>query len=159
MAHYTFPPGAAETVSGVTLPEYVVEGGRAAYAFDDNTTEGIMYTVPNMPNLSGNLNFTLLGYASGTTGSGTFNITPYTYSPSDAVAEGSWITAGAIWGSTSALSLSAATDVGYQLASHTLAYTPVTAVTGDYFAFKIERDGAGDNAVGDFRIVGVTLTF
>lgn len=159
MAHYTFSPGTAESVSGVTLPEYVVEGGRGAYAYDDASTEGVMYTIPELPSLSGDMNFTLIGYASGVTGSGTFNITPFDYSPSDAVAEGSWITAAALWGSTSALSLSAATDAGFQLSQNTLIYTPVGTVTGDYFAFKIERDGASDDAVGDFRIVGVTLTF
>lgn len=159
MAHYTFPPGAAETVSGVTLPEYVVEAGRAAYAFDDATTEGIMFTVPNLPNLSGDMNYQIIGYASGTSGTADFQITPYNYSPSDSVAEGSWLAAASAWGSTSAIALSAATDAAYQVSKATLAYTPVTAVTDDYFAFKLERVGSTDDVDGDFRIIGVTLTF
>jgi len=168
MVHYTFPPGASEIVSGVSIPEYVIEGGRAAYAYDDTATEGVMYTIPNLPAFTGAMTYEILGYASGTTGNALFNITPYSYTPSAAASEGSWLTKG--WGSTSSLAVSAAGDGSYQLSNGTLAYTPVSAITGDYFAFKIERVGSpagvgddpppiADTLVGDFRVVGVTLTF
>tara|TARA_R110002096_G_scaffold365308_1_gene558653 strand:- start:28 stop:528 length:501 start_codon:yes stop_codon:yes gene_type:complete len=166
MVHYTFPPGASEIVSGVSIPEYVIEGGRAAYAYDDSTTEGVMYTIPNLPTLSGAMNYEIIGYASGTTGNAVFRITPYSYTPSAAASEGSWLSQ--TWGSASSFTVSAASGGSYQLSTGTLAYTPVSAITGDYFAFKVERiGGAGggddpppsDTLVGDFRVVGVTLTF
>ena len=159
MVHYTFPPGASEIVSGVAVPEYVIEGGRAAYAYDDSTTEGVMYTIPNLPAFSGAMNYEVLGYASGTTGNALFDITHFSYTPSAAAAEGNWREKG--WGSASSISVSSASGGSYQLSKGTLEYSPVSAITGDYFAFKIERTGAaaGDTAVGDFRIVGVTLTF
>ncbi len=161
MAHYTFPPGAAESVSGVTLPEYVAESGRAAYSFDDSTVEGIMFTIPELPAVSGDMNFTLIGYASGTSLSAVFDITTFDYSPSDAVAEGSFIAAASAWGNTSSLTMPVATNASYQLSQETLVYTPANTTTGDYFSFKVERNTAdgNDGAVGDFRIVGVTLTF
>ena len=136
MVHYTFPPGASEIVSGVAVPEYVIEGGRAAYAYDDSTTEGVMYTIP----------------------SALFSITHFSYTPSAAASEGSWLTRP--WGTTSSLTVSAASAAANLLSKGTLEYTPVSAITGDYFAFKIERDRAvGLDVSGDFKIVGVTLTF
>ena len=158
MVHYTFPPGASEVVSGVAVPEYVIEGGRAAYAYDDSTTEGVMYTIPNLPTLSGAMNYEVLGYASATAGSALFNITHFSYTPSAATSEGSWLTKS--WGSTSSLLVSAASTTANLLSKGTLEYTPVSAITGDYFAFKIERDRAvGLDVSGDFKVVGVTLTF
>jgi len=156
MAHYTFHPGSAEPVSGVTLPEYVIEGGRGAYAFDDNTTEGIMFTIPNLPSLSGDMDYEVIGYASGTTGDADFQITHFEYSPSAAGTDGDWTAK--TWGSTSAFTVSAAAGA-FEISTGSLTYAPVAAVTGDYFAFKLERVGSTDDVVGDFRIVGVTLTF
>ena len=160
MAHYTFPPGSAETVSGVTLPEFVIKSGRAAYAFDDSSTEGIMFTIPELPSVSGDMEFSIIGYASGTSGTADFQISVADYSPSNSVSEGSWLEAVSGWTGTSAIQVSAATDASYQLSKATLTYTPLTTVTGDYFAFKLERVGPDASPVdGDFSIVGVTLTF